>query len=148
MKTTVSVKTEDADRKWWIIDFADSELTLGRAAARIAGVLRGKHKASYTPHADTGDFVIVLNADKAKLTGKKESDKVYYRHTGYIGGLKSITADKLRATKPTELVSKAVKGMLPHNPLGRKVFRKLKVYAGSEHPHQAQQPEPLDLSKV
>lgn len=146
-KATVSVNVPDSERAWWVIDLADDDIALGRAASRIASILRGKHKPTYTPHNDTGDFVIVLNAGQVNLTGNKEDDKIYYHHTGYFGGIKSIAAKDLRITKPTELVSKAVKGMLPKTPLGRKMFGKLKVYAGGEHPHTAQQPKALDLSK-
>ncbi len=118
---------------------------LGRMASEIAQVLRGKNKPIFTPHVDTGDFVIVINADKVRFTGKKLKDKVYYHHSGYIGGIKSITAEKLMQKDPTEVVHKAVKGMLPKNRLGRKLIKKLKVYAGGEHPHQAQHPEILDI---
>lgn len=140
MKTEVA-KESDIKRNWFVVDL-DNQV-LGRAATEIARVLRGKHKAIYTPSVDTGDFVIVLNADKVRLTGSKLSDKMYYRHTGHPGGIKSISADKLLATKPEELIRKAVKGMLPKNKLGRQMFRKLKVYAGTDHPHVAQQPKPL-----
>ncbi len=118
---------------------------LGRMASEIARVLRGKNKPIFTPHVDTGDFVIVINADKVRFTGNKLKGKVYYHHSGYIGGLKSITAEKLLEKRPTEVVRKAVKGMLPKNRLGRELLKKLKVYAGGEHPHQAQQPEILDI---
>ncbi|MDF1614572.1 50S ribosomal protein L13 [Desulfurivibrio dismutans] len=140
MKTHLA-PVKDIDRKWYVVDAED--LILGRMASEIATRLRGKHKPIYSTFMDTGDFVVVLNADKVKLTGNKWSGKVYYRHTGYIGGIKAETAEKLRDRKPEELVYRAVKGMLPKNPLGRKQLKKLKVYAGSEHPHQAQQPEPL-----
>jgi len=146
-KATASVVTTDAQRDWWVIDLGEQNVALGRAASRIASVLRGKHKPTYTPHNDNGDFVIVLNAEKVKLTGNKENDKVYHHHTGYFGGIKSITAGDLREKNPADLVLKAVKGMLPKTPLGRKMFGKLKVYAGGEHPHTAQQPQVLDLSK-
>ena len=116
---------------------------MGRVASRIAAVLRGKHKASYTPHNDNGDFVIVVNAENAKLTGRKNEQKEYYHHTGYFGGIKSITAEKLREKDATLMVEKAVKGMLPKTSLGRKMFGKLKVYNGAEHPHSAQQPQVL-----
>ena len=148
MKTTTSFNSDSIDQKWWVVDFAETSLPVGRAASRIAHVLRGKHKPQYTPHADTGDFVIVLNADKAAFTGRKENQKEYFWHTGYFGGIKSITAEKLRAKDPAQIVEKAVKGMLPKNPLGRAMFRKLKVYAGTEHPHTAQQPQPLDLKTI
>ncbi len=143
---TVSITTEQADRRWWVVDM-DGQ-TLGRAATRIAKVLRGKNKPSYTPHADTGDFVIVINADKFVLTGNKREQKRYYHHTGTIGGLKETTVDRLEAKKPGEVVRKAVHGMVPKNRLGRKVMKKLKVYAGPDHPHEAQQPQPLDLSEI
>ena len=148
MKTTVSFNSESANPKWWVVDFAETPLPVGRAAARIAHVLRGKHKPQYTPHADTGDFVVVLNAEKAAFTGRKEAQKEYFWHTGYFGGIKSITPEKLRQKDATQIVEKAVKGMLPKNPLGRAMFRKLKVYVGTEHPHAAQQPQPLDLKTI
>lgn len=146
-KATASVKIADTDRTWWIVDLASEEAALGRVASRIAAVLKGKHKASYTPHNDNGDFVIVVNAESAKLTGRKNEQKVYYHHTGYFGGIKSITAEKLREKDATQMVEKAVKGMLPKTSLGRKMFGKLKVYNGAEHPHSAQQPQVLDLAK-
>jgi large subunit ribosomal protein L13 len=120
---------------------------LGRAATEIARVLRGKHKPIYTPSVDAGDFVIVINADKVKLTGNKMADKVYHRHTGFPGGLRSITAEKLLQKRPEELIQKAVKGMLPKNKLGRQMFRKLKVYRSADHPHAAQQPRPLPIQE-
>ena len=140
MSTQVAKKSE-VTRNWYVVDL-DGKV-LGRMATEIARVLRGKHKAIYTPSVDTGDFVVVLNADKLKLTGNKMADKMYYRHTGYPGGLRSINAEKLLEKKPEELVKKAVKGMLPRNKLGREMLKKLKVYAGSEHPHSAQQPKEL-----
>ncbi len=143
LKRTFSAKMSDMEEKWWLVD-AQSKV-LGRMASEIAQVLRGKNKPIFTPHVDTGDFVIVINADKVHFTGKKLKDKVYYHHSGYIGGLKSITAEKLMQKDPTEVVHKAVKGMLPKNRLGRKLIKKLKVYAGGEHPHQAQHPEILDI---
>ena len=142
MSTEVA-KESDIKRNWLIIDL-DGQV-LGRAATRIAMVLRGKHKAIYTPSVDTGDFVIVLNASKVVLTGNKMADKVYHRHTGHPGGLRSITAEKLLQTKPEEVIKKAVKGMLPSNNLGRLMLKKLKVYAGADHPHAAQQPKPLNV---
>lgn len=142
MSTQVA-KESDLQRSWFVVDLEDK--VLGRAATEIARVLRGKHKAIYTPSVDAGDFVIVLNADKVKLTGNKLAAKMYHRHTGYPGGLRSINAEKLLQSKPEELIKKAVKGMLPKNKLGRQMFRKLKVYAGSEHPHAAQQPKELVL---
>ncbi len=143
LKRTFSAKKSDMEEKWWLVD-AQSKV-LGRMASEIAQVLRGKNKPIFTPHVDTGDFVIVINADKVRFTGKKLKDKVYYHHSGYIGGIKSITAEKLMQKDPTEVVHKAVKGMLPKNRLGRKLIKKLKVYAGGEHPHQAQHPEILDI---
>jgi len=142
MKTFVA-KEQDVNKKWYLVD-AENKV-LGRLATEIAMRLRGKHKAIFTPHADTGDFVVVVNADKVALTGKKWRNKTYYRHTGYIGGLKEITAEKLREKKPTEMLIHAVKGMLPKNSLGRRQLKKLKVYAGPEHPHEAQQAEALEI---
>ncbi|MBW6511893.1 MAG: 50S ribosomal protein L13 [Desulfuromonadaceae bacterium] len=141
--STQSAKKTDVVRSWYVIDA--EEIVLGRAASQIATVLRGKHKPIYTPHVDTGDFVIVLNADKVKLTGNKLNDKMYYHHSGFPGGIKSINAGKLLAKKPEELIKKAVKGMLPKNKLGRQMFKKLKVYVGTDHPHAAQQPQPFKL---
>lgn len=140
---TVSMRAEDVRRNWIVIDAQD--LVLGRLATEVARRLRGKHKAEYTPHVDTGDFVVVVNADKVRVTGKKASDKMYWRHSGYPGGIKSVSFEKLVAEHPTRPIEKAVKGMLPRNPLGRAMFRKLKVYAGAEHPHAAQQPQSLKL---
>ena len=140
---TYHAKKDEIERKWFLVDAR--EKTLGRMASKIAYILRGKHKPFFTPSVDTGDFVIVINADQVHLTGKKWKQKVYYHHTGYPGGIKSITAEKLRDKRPEDLIRKAVKGMLPKNPLGRKMFKKLKVYAGKEHPHQAQKPESLNL---
>jgi len=133
----------NVQKNWFVVDLEGQ--VLGRAAARIAHVLRGKHKPIYTPHVDTGDFVVVVNADKVKLTGNKLAAKKYYRHSGFPGGIKEITAGKLLEKKPEELIKAAVKGMLPKNTLGRQMFRKLKVYSGSEHPHAAQQPKNLNL---
>ncbi|MBN2231350.1 MAG: 50S ribosomal protein L13 [Deltaproteobacteria bacterium] len=141
MKTTVMAKHNDVERAWYVVDARNQ--TLGRLATRIATVLRGKHKAAYTPHVDTGDFVIIVNAGDVRLTGNKWAAKMYYRHTGYPGGIKGISAEKLVAAKPEEIIRQAVKGMLPKNRLGRQMFKKLKVYAGGEHPHEAQQPKPL-----
>ncbi len=135
-----------ANRKWWILDLEGQ--TLGRAATRIAHVLRGKHKPSFTPHVDDGDYVVIVNAEKVELTGRKWQQKMYHRHTGYVGGLKSVSAEKLRDDKPEEIIKKAVKGMLPRGPLGRAQLRKLKIYAGAEHPHTAQQCQTLDLTVV
>ena len=142
--TTVSMRSQDVERSWWVID-ADGQ-TLGRLATEIARRLRGKHKPEYTPHVDTGDYIIVVNADKVRVTGNKEQDKVYWRHSGYPGGIKGTNVAKMRETHPERIIEKAVKGMLPRNPLGRAMFKKLKVYAGAEHPHAAQQPETLELS--
>lgn len=142
MKTYMAKKHE-IDRKWYIVDAKGK--TLGRLASEVAKILRGKHKPEYTPHVDTGDFVIVINASQIELTGKKLTDKIYYRHSGYPGGLKSITAGELRKKRPERMIELAVKGMLPKGSLGRKQFKKLKVYAGAEHPHQAQQPTVLEV---
>jgi len=142
MSTQVA-KPNDIKREWFVIDL-DGKV-LGRAATEIARVLRGKHKAIYTPSVDTGDFVVVLNAEKVTLTGNKMADKMYHRHTGYPGGLRSINAEKLIAKNPEDLIKKAVKGMLPKNKLGRQMFRKMKVYAGGDHPHAAQLPKELVL---
>ncbi|MBE1287666.1 MAG: 50S ribosomal protein L13 [Alteromonadaceae bacterium] len=142
MKTFVA-KPESVERDWYVVDAADK--TLGRLAAEIAMRLRGKHKPEYTPHVDTGDYIVVVNAEKITVTGNKFKDKVYYAHSGYPGGLKDITFDKLQAKKPEMILEVAVKGMLPKGPLGRAMFRKLKVYAGSEHKHAAQQPQVLDI---
>ena len=142
---TYTVKGDYTDRKWYVIN-ADG-LVLGRLASRIASILRGKHKPIYSPHLDLGDFVIVINAEKIRITGRKTEQKVYYRHSGYPGGLKTVPLNKMMDKKPERILEKAVKGMLPHNRLGRKMYRKLKVYTGSEHPHQAQKPEQLELKK-
>ncbi len=140
---TFSAKAESVRRDWYVVDAEDK--TLGRLASEIALRLRGKHKAEYTPHVDTGDYIVVVNAEKVRVTGNKTTDKIYHRHTGYIGSLKSISFDKLQAEKPEQIIELAVKGMLPKNPLGRAMFRKLKVYAGTEHSHAAQQPKTLDI---
>ena len=142
MKTFVAKEAEIV-RKWYVLD-AEGKV-LGRLASYIASRLRGKHKSIFTPHVDTGDFVVVINADKVKLTGAKWDRKMYYRHTGYVGGLKQISAKKLKEKKPEEIIRLAVKRMLPKNSLGRHQFKKLKVYGGSEHPHGAQQPEMLEM---
>ena len=141
---TVSVRQQDVAHEWYVVDATGR--TLGRLATEIARHLRGKHKAEYTPHVDTGDYIIVVNAEKVFVSGNKETKKIYYRHSGYPGGIKSASLKKLREAKPEELLEKAVKGMLPRNPLGRAVFRKLKVYAGDTHPHGAQQPKTMVLS--
>lgn len=142
MKTFVA-KPESVKRDWYVVDAENK--TLGRIATEIAHRLRGKHKPEYTPHVDTGDYIIVINAEKVTVTGNKFKDKVYYAHSGFPGGLKSITFDKLQAKKPEMIIEKAVKGMLPKGPLGRAMYRKLKVYAGAEHGHAAQQPKVLDI---
>ncbi|WP_456448752.1 50S ribosomal protein L13 [Thiolapillus sp.] len=141
--TTVSAKPAEVRREWYVVD-AEGK-TLGRMASEIARRLKGKHKPIYTPHVDTGDYVVVINAEKLRVTGNKMQDKMYHHHTGYIGNLKSINLAKLLEKAPERVLETAVKGMLPRNPLGRAMFSKLKVYAGSEHPHTAQQPKPLDI---
>lgn len=140
---TFSAKPAEVKRDWFVIDATDK--TLGRMATEIARRLRGKHKAEYTPHVDTGDYIVVVNAEKVTVTGNKAAAKKYYRYTGYVGGLKETTFEKLIDENPTRIIEAAVKGMLPKNPLGRAMFRKLKVYAGAEHQHTAQQPTPLDV---
>ena len=130
-------------KKWYVADA--EEVVLGRLSAKIAAVLRGKHKAIYTPHADTGDFVIVINAEKVRMTGNKLDQKTYARYSGYPGGLRQVNARRLLATKPEEVIKLSVRGMLPKNALGRKMLKKLKVYSGSEHPHESQMPEPLEI---
>ena len=140
---TFSAKPADVERKWFVVD-AENQV-VGRLATQIATVLRGKHKPSYTPHVDTGDFVVVINADKARFTGQKETQKEYFRHTGYPGGVKLMTPKEAREKKPTFIVERAVQGMLPKTKLGRQMATKLKVYAGTDHPHQAQNPEPLSF---
>jgi len=140
---TISMRAQDVRRSWLVVDAENK--TLGRLATEIARRLRGKHKPEYTPHVDTGDYVIVVNAEKVRVTGNKTEGKTYYRHTGYPGGIKAMSFADLRDKHPERIIEKAVKGMLPHNPLGRAMFRKLKVYAGGDHPHSAQQPETLDL---
>ncbi len=140
---TYSAKPQDIRREWHLVDATDK--TLGRLATEVARRLRGKHKPEFTPHVDTGDHIVVVNAEKVRVTGNKLEDKYYHRHTGYIGNLKSIKLGKLLETHPERVIQNAVKGMLPRNPLGRAMFRKLHVYAGPEHPHAAQQPTPLEL---
>jgi len=142
MKTFVA-KEHEVDRKWYLVD-AENRV-LGRLASQIAIRLRGKHKPIFTPHADTGDFIVVINADKVALTGSKWDNKIYYRHTGYIGGIKQISARKLLEKKPAEVLRLAVQRMLPKNSLGRRQLKKLKIYIGSDHPHQAQKPELLEI---
>lgn len=142
---TFSAKAHEVKRNWYIID-AD-RLILGRLATEIARRLRGKHKAEYTPHVDTGDYIVVINAEKVCVTGRKFKEKIYYNHTGYPGGIKAISFEKLQAKDPARIIERAVKGMLPKNPLGREMYRKLKIYAGSAHPHEAQQPEKLVIQE-
>ncbi len=139
---TFMAKAADIDRKWYLVDAADKPL--GRVASEIAQILRGKHKVEFTPHVDTGDFVIVINSEKVALTGKKMVQKIYYRHSGYPGGIKAIPYGELLKRKPEKAIELAVKGMLPHNKLGRAVIKKLKVYPGEKHPHAAQKPEPWE----
>ncbi|MBU0553702.1 50S ribosomal protein L13 [Myxococcota bacterium] len=135
-----------ANRQWFVVDLEGQ--TLGRAATRIAHILRGKHKPSFTPHIDDGDYIIVINAEKVRLTGNKLKDKKYYRHTGFVGGIREISAEKLLARHPDDLIRKAVKGMLPRGPLGRAQLRKLKIFVGPQHNHESQKPEVLDLNTV
>ena|SRR5688572_33018446 len=145
MQKTLQLKNEEAQsqRKWYVVDVSGK--TLGRAATTIAHVLRGKHKPTFTPHVDSGDFVIVVNADKVRLTGKKMTDKLYHDHTGFPGGIKATSAETMLKKHPEELVKRAVWGMLPKGPLGRRIYKKLKVYASPNHEHQAQQPEVLSI---
>ena len=140
---TFSAKASEVSRDWFVVDASDK--TLGRLASEIAHRLRGKHKAEHTPHVDTGDYIVVVNAEKVRVTGAKATDKIYHHHTGYPGGLKSVSFEKLIQKAPERVIQGAVKGMLPRNPLGRAMFKKLKVYAGSEHPHAAQQPQALNI---
>ena len=143
-RATRSVKADDVERKWYVVDAEDA--ILGRLATRVATILRGKHRPTFTPHVDTGEYVIVVNAEKVKLTGRKLDNKIYHRHTGYPGGVRSITAGKLlESAHADRVVKSAVRGMLPKNTLGRQMFSKLKVYAGPDHPHAAQQPEVLEI---
>jgi large subunit ribosomal protein L13 len=142
---TFSAKSHEVKRDWLIIDATDK--VLGRLATEIARRLRGKHKAEYTPHVDTGDYIIVTNAEKVMVTGRKFKEKTYYNHSGFPGGIKSISFEKLQKKDPTRIIERAVKGMLPKNPLGRDMYRKLKVYAGTEHPHVAQQPQQLEIEE-
>lgn len=138
---TFSAKAHEVKRDWFVIDA--NQVVLGRLASEVARRLRGKHKAEYTPHVDTGDYIVVINADKVVVTGNKFKDKMYYRHTGHPGGIKSMSFEKMQAHRPERIIELAVKGMLPKNVLGREMYRKLKVYAGKEHPHTAQQPREL-----
>lgn len=140
---TQSIRAQDVRHDWCVIDAEDR--TLGRIATEIARRLRGKHKPEYTPNVDTGDYVIVINAAKVRVSGRKTTDKIYYHHTGYPGGIKATSFARMRAEHPERVIETAVKGMLPRNPLGRAMYRKLKVYAGPDHPHAAQQPQTLDL---
>ena len=143
MNTTVSAKPAEVRREWLLVD-ADGK-TLGRLASEIARRLRGKHKPTFTPHVDTGDYVVVVNAEKVAVTGNKLQDKMYHHHTGYIGNLKSISLEKQLQKAPERVIETAVRGMLPRNPLGRAVMKKLRIFAGPEHTHQAQQPKPLEI---
>ncbi len=140
---TYQAKKEEVEHQWYLVD-AEGKV-LGRLATELAKILRGKNKPIYTPHVDTGDFVIVVNAGKVALTGKKMKDKIYYHHTGYPGGIREMSAEKLLAKKPTEMIRIAVKGMLPKNSLGRQMIQKLKIYAGAKHPHEAQKPVSLQI---
>jgi large subunit ribosomal protein L13 len=140
---TVSAKAHEVQRDWFVVDATGK--VLGRLAAQIAHRLRGKHKAIYTPHVDTGDFIVVVNAEKLRVTGRKATDKIYYRHSQYAGGLKAESFEKLQARKPERILELAVKGMLPKGPLGYAMLRKLKVYSGAQHPHSAQQPKALEI---
>lgn len=140
---TFSAKAHEVKRDWYVVDATDK--VLGRLAAEIAFRLRGKHKPEFTPHVDTGDYIVVVNAEKIRVTGNKAKDKIYYHHTGYVGNLKSASFEKMIATHPERVLEIAIKGMLPKNPLGRAMYRKLKVYAGPEHQHAAQQPQPLEI---
>lgn len=140
---TQSIRSQDVRHDWLVVDAADR--TLGRLATEIAHRLRGKHKAEFTPHVDTGDYIIVVNAEKVRVTGRKTTDKIYYRHSGYPGGIKGTSFERLRDTHPERIIETAVRGMLPRTPLGRAMFRKLKVYAGPDHPHAAQQPQSLEI---
>ena len=142
---TISAKGHEVKRDWLVVDASNK--VLGRLATEIARRLRGKHKAEYTPHVDTGDYIIVTNAEKVAVTGRKFKDKMYHHHTGFPGGIKSVNFEKLQAKNPVRIIELAVKGMLPKNPLGREMYRKLKVYAGTEHPHTAQQPKQLEIEE-
>ena len=142
---TFSAKTHEVKRDWFVVDATDK--VLGRLATEIARRLRGKHKAEYTPHVDTGDYIVVTNAEKVVVTGRKFKEKLYYSHSGFPGGIKSISFDKLQAKNPARIIERAVKGMLPRNPLGREMYRKLKIYVGTEHPHLAQQPKELVIEE-
>ena len=141
--TTVSAKPAEVRREWYVVDATDK--TLGRLASEIARRLRGKHKVEYTPHVDTGDYIVVVNAEKVRVTGNKMRDKMYHHHTGYIGNLKSVNLEKLLQKAPDRVIRNAVTGMMPKNSLGRSMLKKLRIFAGSEHCHQSQQPKPLDI---
>jgi large subunit ribosomal protein L13 len=143
VRKTYSAKPHEIERTWYVVD-AEGK-TLGRLATEIARILRGKHKPIYTPHVDTGDYVVVINADKIRVTGKRLDQKIYYRHSGYMGGLKAVSLRRMLETHPERVIEHAVKGMLPKNRLGRQMYKKLKVYASPDHPHQAQKPQPLEL---
>lgn len=143
MKTTYLAKPAEINRKWYVVDAQGK--ALGRLAAQVAAILRGKHNPKFTPNVDTGDHVVVINADKVRLTGRKATREMVYRHSMYPGGLKAVSMGELLAKQPAKLIERAVRGMLPHNRLGREMFQKLKVYTGSEHPHAAQNPEPLEI---
>ena len=142
--STPSIKKSEISRRWLLVDADDK--VLGRLATQVASILKGKHKPQFTPHADVGDHVVIINADKIKLTGNKWAQKVYHRHTGYPGGIKSITAEKLRDHRAEDLLLNAIRRMLPRSPLGRQMMSKLRIYSGAEHPHVAQQPEPFELT--
>ncbi|MFA6302501.1 MAG: 50S ribosomal protein L13 [Legionella sp.] len=142
---TFSAKGHEVKRDWFVVDA--SNVVLGRLATEVARRLRGKHKAEFTPHVDTGDYIVITNAEKVAVTGRKFKDKMYYRHTGHPGGIKSVSFEKMQNTNPTKIIELAIKGMLPKNPLGREMYRKLKVYVGSEHPHTAQQPKQLKIEE-
>jgi len=142
---TFSAKGHEVKRDWLVVDASDK--VLGRLATEIARRLRGKHKAEYTPHVDTGDYIIVTNAEKVAVTGRKFKNKMYHHHTGFPGGIKSVTFEKLQGKNPVKIIELAVKGMLPKNPLGREMYRKLKVYVGNDHPHAAQQPKQLEIEE-
>lgn len=142
---TISAKSHEVKRDWFVVDASNK--VLGRLATEIARRLRGKHKAEYTPHVDTGDYIVVTNAEKVTVTGRKFKDKMYHYHTGYPGGIKSNSFEKMQARNPAKIIELAVKGMLPKNPLGREMYRKLKVYVGNEHPHTAQQPKQLEIEE-
>lgn len=142
---TFSAKGHEVKRDWFVVDASDK--VLGRLATEVARRLRGKHKAEYTPHVDTGDYIVVTNAEKVRVTGRKFNNKMYHSHTGFPGGIKSVTFEKMQERNPAKIIELAIKGMLPKNPLGREMYRKLKVYVGSEHPHTAQQPKQLEIEE-